>query len=153
MTPKDTLEWAHNLQNCDRRPPQNDSKNKHKNAHATKQKKNKSDPKTNPNSSQNRTERFYVLRFFWYLLPRWRQEASKSPLETPSHEQIFKKQTQVSLVCMRFCICLSIHGRACEDAHTVRADCSGDCLGVRRWPAAGVFDNINNNFNIFNSSK
>ena len=83
--------------------------------------------------------------FVWYLLPRWRQEASRRPLDRPN-QKITEQIVCVSLVCMHFCISFSIRGLArrvhgeshCNyfrlelylpSLHTVPAN----CWGSGRW--------------------
>ena len=93
MTPKSAK--------LDRRPPKSDAKNKHGNWYTKNAEKNNSEPKMTQNTSQNRTESFCVLGFVWYLLPRWRQEASRSPLDPPNHNKIFKKTKIEIIFCTR----------------------------------------------------
>ena len=72
---------------------------------------------------------FTFWRLFWYLLPRWRQEASGRPLGPKNHQKFVKKKMSPSLCCMRFWICFSICGLAHGDVHTIRADCRGRLFG------------------------
>ena len=92
------------------------------------------------------------------------QEASGKPLDPKIIKASFKNLMFVLLFCMHLCICFSICGlahRAHGESHCnycrldlylpslvlakMLTQCQqiawGSCLGERRWPAAGVFDN------------